>query len=343
MKGTDVCIGFHAMSRPRPDTQKRRQQAETPDLTAAGERLQKVLAAAGIGSRRECEELITEGRVDVDREVVTELGTRVDPTHQQIRVDGVQLTQPKRVYYILNKPPGVVSTNRDPDGRPRVIDLIHTDQRLFSIGRLDRTSEGLIICTNDGDLAYRLTHPKFGVEKRYIARVVGRAHWDKLSVLREGIHLSDGFARVSSIRIRRRFRHCTDLEIVLDEGRNREIRRLLAKVGHKVVKLKRVSIGPLPLGDLPQGAHRQLTQPEVKALLRYAESVERSAKKDSQKKTRRSPPRSAAKTAGGASAGGKRNSTSKRGSRAPVASGDSGRRRAGRPVRGGAKARKAGK
>ncbi len=135
------------------------------DAAPRGERLQKVLAAAGIGSRRECEELILAGRVEVDRRTVTELGTRVDPQRQQIRVDGTPLTRPKRLYFAVNKPPGVVSTNSDPAARMRVVDLVRSDERLFPVGRLDRTSEGLILVTNDGELANRLTHPRYGVEQ----------------------------------------------------------------------------------------------------------------------------------------------------------------------------------
>ena len=141
-----------------------------PTPTTGGERLQKVLAAAGLGSRRQCEELITTGRVEIDRVVVTELGTRVDPLRQQVRVDGMPLARPKLVYYAVNKPVGVLCTNRDPSGRPRVVDLVPgRDARLFTIGRLDLHSEGLILVTNDGELANRLTHPRYGVSARRIA------------------------------------------------------------------------------------------------------------------------------------------------------------------------------
>src|SRR5688572_17625264 len=151
------------MSRQRPPKQPRDSQA---DQGAAGaERLQKVLAAAGVGSRRDCEELIQQGRVEVDHQVITELGTKVDPLRQEIRVDGTVLKQPKRAYYVLNKPIGVVSTNFDPSGRARIIDLLPNDERLFPVGRLDRSSEGLIVATNDGAFANRLTHPRYGVEK----------------------------------------------------------------------------------------------------------------------------------------------------------------------------------
>jgi 23S rRNA pseudouridine2605 synthase len=230
------------------------------------DRLQKVLAAAGIGSRRECEELITAGRVEVDGEFVTEMGRKVDPTAQKIQVDGVALTQPKRVYFALNKPVGVVSTNSDPDGRPRVIDLIKSHERLYPVGRLDRTSEGLILVTNDGDLANQLTHPRYGVEKKYHVQVVGVPAAAELRRLEEGVYIAEGLARATKAKFLKRAPNGCWLEITLAEGRNREIRRMLAGIGHKVRTLKRVSIGPLKLGDLPRGAHRPLTPMEIKLL-----------------------------------------------------------------------------
>ena len=224
-----------------------------------GERLQKVLAAAGLGSRRQCEELITTGRVEVDRKVVTQLGTRVDPAVQDVRVDGESLSLGRRVYYAVNKPKGVVTTNRDPGGRPRVIDLVpNQDIRLFAIGRLDLNSEGLILVTNDGELANRLTHPRYGVEKVYLAQVVGRPTPEVLDKLRRGVHLAEGVARVEEVRIESHQKESTWLEIILREGMNREIRRLLARVGHKVLRLVRVSVGPVRLGKLPPGTVRPL-------------------------------------------------------------------------------------
>ncbi len=230
------------------------------------QRLQKVLAAAGWGSRRECEELIESGRVEIDRHIVVELGTRVDPDTQSIHVDGELVQLDKRQYFMVNKPDGIVSTNKDPAGRTRVIDLIDTQQRVYTVGRLDKASEGLIIVTNDGDLANRLTHPRYGVTKTYHVQVVGLPKLGMLRELEQGIHLAEGVARVRSIKIRKKSKNTTDLEMILDEGRNREIRRLLAKIGHKVTKLKRVSIGPVRLGDLPSGAHRELTKAEIREL-----------------------------------------------------------------------------
>jgi 23S rRNA pseudouridine2605 synthase len=232
-----------------------------------GERLQKVLAQAGIASRRECEELVREGRVEVDHKVVTELGTRVDPLQQEIRVDGEALLRPRLTYFAVNKPPGVVATARDPAGRPRVTDLLPPNTpRVYCVGRLDMASEGLILVTNDGELANGLTHPRHGVEKIYHVQVAGQVESEVLAQLHRGIHLAEGFAHVKHVRIKSRRKQSSILEMVLDEGRNREVRRLLARVGHKVQRLKRVAVGPVRLGDLPTGAVRLLTNKEIDSL-----------------------------------------------------------------------------
>lgn len=234
------------------------------------ERLQKVLAAAGIGSRRACEELITAGRVEVDREVASTLGIRVDPLKQQIRVDGEPLPNPKRVVYLVYKPVGVVSTNYDPTGRPRVIDLVPPDQRLFPVGRLDRTSEGLILVTNDGELANLLTHPRYGVEKRYLVQVAGVPNAETLDQLRQGIALSEATVHAKRVTVRSQHKQSTVLEMVLDEGRNREIRRMLAALGHKVQQLKRIAVGELSLGNLLPGQWRRLSWEDIEKLRREA-------------------------------------------------------------------------
>jgi 23S rRNA pseudouridine2605 synthase len=241
-------------------------ETETKAATS-GERLQKVLAQAGIASRRECESLISEGRVEVDRQVVTELGTRVDPQRQEIRVDGESLARQKLVYYAVNKPTNVLSTSSDPEGRARVIDLLPPDApRVFCVGRLDLASEGLIIITNDGELANGLTHPRHGVEKIYQVQVAGKVEGEVIAKLHKGVHFAEGFAQVKHVRIKSRKKQSTILEMVLDEGRNREVRRLLARVGHKVQRLKRIAVGPVRLGELPTGAVRQLTKKEVQDL-----------------------------------------------------------------------------
>jgi 23S rRNA pseudouridine2605 synthase len=237
------------------------------EAATGGERLQKVLAAAGIASRRECEQLILEGRVEIDRKVVTELGTRVDPQQHEIRVDGESLSQAKLVYFAVNKPTGVVSTSRDPAGRPRIVDLLPPNTpRVFSVGRLDISSEGLILVTNDGELANGLTHPRHGIEKIYHVQVAGHVQNEVLAQLHRGMHLAEGFAQVKHVRIKSRRKRSTVLEMVLDEGRNREVRRLLARVGHKVQQLKRVAVGPVRLGELPPGAVRPLSVKEILSL-----------------------------------------------------------------------------
>lgn len=229
------------------------------------------MASAGIGSRRKCEELIAAGRVEVDGQVVTELGTRIDPDAQEVRVDGATLKPARLVYYIVNKPPGVVSTSYDPSGRMRVIDLIPPGkERIYTVGRLDRTSEGLMLVTNDGDLANRLTHPRFGVKKIYQVAVAGEPAEEELEKLTTGIRLAEGMARAERVTVTGRHGQSTHVEIVLREGKNREIRRILARIGHKVLKLKRIAIGPLKLKELPVGAHRRLSAPEIEELRRWA-------------------------------------------------------------------------
>jgi 23S rRNA pseudouridine2605 synthase len=201
--------------------------------------------------------------------VVTALGIRVDPDRREIRVDGELLSRPKLVYWAVHKPAGVVSTSRDPTGRPRVIDLLPPGSpRAFCVGRLDLSSEGLILATNDGELANGLTHPRHGVEKVYQVQVAGQVEVEVLQMLRRGVQLAEGFAHAKYARIKSRRKRSTVLEMVLDEGRNREIRRLLARAGHKVQRLVRVAVGPVRLGDLPPGAVRPLTPREVSALRR---------------------------------------------------------------------------
>jgi len=253
-------------SRTRRGVKKKPASRKSVVHSDGGERLQKVLARAGVGSRRACEALIEEGRVEVDGKVVTALGTRVDVLQQKIRVDGELKASHRQTYYMVNKPVGVVSTNRDPEGRRRVIDLIHSDLRLFPVGRLDRTSEGLILVTNDGQLANRLTHPRYRVPKTYLVRVVGRISFAEIKQLAHGVHLAEGYAQPESVHIKRHHRQSTDLEIVLREGRNREIRRLLARVGHKVINLCRTAVGSIKLGSLPSGSYRKLTPAEVRKL-----------------------------------------------------------------------------
>ena len=271
----------------KPKTARREQPGRRPSSrdeaaeagdNGPGERLQKVLAAAGLGSRRDCEELITAGRVEIDKQVVTELGTRVDPVQHEIRVDGEALRQPQRLYFAVNKPEGVVTTNFDPSGRPLVIHLVPTDERVFAVGRLDMSSEGLILVTNDGDFSNRITHPRYGIDKTYLVRVAGSPDESELAKLRKGVYLSDGFCRVQSVVAKSKHKQSTDLIIVLAEGHNRELRRILARVGHKVLKLKRTAVGPIKLADLPVGAWRRLMPAEIESLLALARQKRRAGK-----------------------------------------------------------------
>jgi len=254
-------------STPKP----RRNRAPQSEKPASGPpRLQKVLAAAGYGSRRECEVLIVEGRVEIDGKLADQLGTRVDIGQQQVRVDGEILSVAKHVYYLLNKPIGIVCTNRDPDGRTRAVDLVPPTDHLFTVGRLDMSSEGLLLVTNDGDLANELAHPRYGIEKIYRVRVAGQPDARALKKLSSGIRLAEGRVRVTSLRVKSSNKKSTELEMVLTEGRNREIRRMAAAIGHKVLGLKRIALGPLRLGEVPSGAYRPLEHRELNALRRAA-------------------------------------------------------------------------
>jgi 23S rRNA pseudouridine2605 synthase len=181
-------------------------------------------------------------------------------------VDGVLLKKQKLVYYAVNKPVGFVTTNRDPHGRPRVIDLVPPDERVFPVGRLDRSSEGLILLTNDGELAQKLTHPKFGVRKVYRVTVAGKVDGETMKKMRQGIYIAEGFVKVEGAKLLKSRSRATEMEIVLKEGKNREIRRILARLGHKVQQLRRIAVGPLRLGDVPAGAYRIVTPGEVEKL-----------------------------------------------------------------------------
>lgn len=227
-----------------------------------GERLQKVLAAAGLGSRRACEILIEEERVTVNGEVAV-LGRRVDPETDRIEVDGLRVpVRPGLVTYLLNKPRGVVSTASDPQGRPTVVELVPPEPRIFPVGRLDTDTEGLLLLTNDGDLAHRLTHPSFGVEKEYLAQVDDSPTPADLRRLRQGIELDDGMTAPAKASLTAP----GAVRLVIHEGRNRQVRRMLEAVGHPVTRLVRTRIGPLADRRLKPGEWRLLELEEVRAL-----------------------------------------------------------------------------
>lgn len=235
-------------------------------------RLQRFLAAAGVASRRKSEELITAGRVQVDGEVVTELGTQVVPGRHEVRVDIEVVKLKPKVYYLLNKPAGVVCTHKDPDGRPLAIDLVPhgEDEHLFTVGRLDESSEGLLIITNDGELSNRLTHPRFQVLRTYRVQVAGEPDYADLKQLQDGLFFREGRFKVHHVKKLKTQGKSTLLELQLSEGQNREVRRLLARLGHKVLTLTRVGFGPLRLGKLPSGECRSLTSKERRQLLEFA-------------------------------------------------------------------------
>jgi 23S rRNA pseudouridine2605 synthase len=232
-------------------------------------RLQKLLATSGVASRRKCEELMLAGLVEVDGEVVTRLGTKVDPTTAVIRVDGKRLPPASpNVYLALNKPRGVVSTMSDPQGRRTLSDLVaDRPERLFHVGRLDTDTSGLIILTNDGDFAQRLAHPSYEVDKTYVAEVEGEVYRRTLKQLLAGVELEDGPVTVSAARIVQQGASKTIVELVIHEGRNRIVRRLLDSVGHPVRRLTRTRIGPVVLGRLGDGEMRELTREELGELL----------------------------------------------------------------------------
>jgi 23S rRNA pseudouridine2605 synthase len=236
---------------------------------AAAERLQKVLAAAGVGSRRACEDLIFRRRVTVNGKVA-QIGDKVDPATAEIRVDGQRIvTDTKTVYLAMNKPRGVVVSTDDEKGRTELADFLDTfEQRLFHVGRLDADSEGLLLLTNDGSLAHKLMHPSFGVPKTYLAEVAGPLPRNVGRRLREGVELDDGPARVDAFRLVDALGNTAQVEITLHEGRNHIVRRIMAEVGHPVSRLVRTAVGPIRLGDMRPGGFRHLSNAEVAALFK---------------------------------------------------------------------------
>jgi 23S rRNA pseudouridine2605 synthase len=244
----------------------------------APERLQRALARAGFGSRRSCEELIAAGAVTVNGRVAT-LGDKVEVGDDRVALRGVEVNlDPTVRYYALHKPVGVVTTLRDPQGRPDLRGVLPKEApRVFPVGRLDRDSEGLLLLTNDGELANRLTHPRFGVEKEYLAEVTGRPTQKQLAAIRRGVELDDGLARVASARIVDARADRGQLLVVMTEGRKREVRRLLDAVGLPVRRLVRVRVGTVGLGRLKPGAVRELTSDEVLGLAKAAAVGERRA------------------------------------------------------------------
>lgn len=237
-------------------------------MTEGGERLHKVLAQRGVASRRQAEELIRQGRVQVNGRPVTTLGTRVDPVRDRIAVDGTSVL-PRRhpLTVMLHKPVGVITTLSDPQGRPTVQELVRGfNRRLVPVGRLDAMSEGLLLLTTEGDLAYRLTHPRYHVPRQYEVRLDGHPGREALSLLRTGVPLEDGRTQPARVHVLHTFPDSTLLSVTIFEGRNRQIRRMAEAVGHKVLELVRVGLGPLRLSGLKPGEARPLTREERDAL-----------------------------------------------------------------------------
>jgi 23S rRNA pseudouridine2605 synthase len=258
----------------RPTEQNRRPERTTDDVdihNADGIRLQKVMAMAGVASRRLCEDMILEGRVQVDGVTVTQLGLRVDPETADIAVDGMTIqTNESMVYMVFNKPKGVVSTMDDPEGRPCISDFLkkrQTRERLFHVGRLDTNTEGLLLLTNDGELSNRLSHPKYGVQKTYLVQVRGPMAHGIGAQLKDGVELEDGWAKVDSFRLVDSTPGHVLAEVVLHSGKNRIVRRMFDAVGYPVERLVRVKFGPIALGDQRQGSIRVLGRHEVGHLL----------------------------------------------------------------------------
>jgi pseudouridine synthase len=261
----------------RPQQPERSDRHERPDRPEAatqngaeteGLRINKALSAAGLGSRRAVEELVKAGRVAINGEVLREMGRRVDPASDRVEVDGSRVVLDQRLrYWMLNKPLGVVSTADDPQGRPTVVEMVPEEPRVYPVGRLDRDSEGLVLLTNDGELANRVTHPRYGVQKRYLAEVE-RLPASAVARVQQGVELDDGLARAERARVvagsgRRRM-----MEVVMVEGRKREVRRMLEAVGAPVRRLVRTAIGPLRLTGLAPGEYRALRPEEVRSLYR---------------------------------------------------------------------------
>ncbi|MGH7825608.1 MAG: pseudouridine synthase [Candidatus Binatia bacterium] len=234
------------------------------------ERLQKILARAGLASRREAEQWILEGRVSVNGSVIRKLGSQADPAKDSIKVDGKRIKpSASPLYFAFHKPPGVITTLNDPRGRPDLspfVERLGQRQRVFPVGRLDYNSSGLLLLTNDGEVAQRLTHPRFGVKKRYQVKLSACPSEEELSCLRKGIRLEDRITAPARVRVIEKLKKNAWVEIEVHEGRNREVRRMFAALGYFVEKLIRDRVGPISLGSLPPGAIRSLSQADVAAL-----------------------------------------------------------------------------
>jgi 23S rRNA pseudouridine2605 synthase len=242
-------------------------QDSTNDPTAPGERLQRVLAARGVASRRKAEELIREGRVSVDGAVITELGTRVDPNSTAIRVDGKVVRRQALRYVMMNKPSGFITTTSDERGRHTVMDLLPKGLQVFPVGRLDRDTEGLLLFTNDGDVANRILHPRYEMTKEYLVVAAAKPAESAMRLVRDGVLIDGKRVIPHEFRIVRETPDGVLLSVVVHEGMNRVVRRMMEAAGIQVSKLSRVRIGPLSVAGIPRGAHRELTHGELESLM----------------------------------------------------------------------------
>lgn len=254
-----------AMQKKTKKTVKRKKQS-TPAAEHGKQRLQKILAAAGIGSRRACEEMILEGAVTVNGTLVNELPAFADPAVDDIRLDGQRIKQEKKVYYLLNKPKGYICTNSDPMGRPKAIDLIESPERIFCVGRLDADTTGAIILTNDSDLTNRLTHPRYELPKTYQVKIRGKMEGEEIDKLKKGVWLSEGKTERAAVKVLRKTNEETLLEISIRQGLNRQVRRTFAHLGYKVMALKRTQIGNIVLKGIAVGAYKRLTGAQISYL-----------------------------------------------------------------------------
>lgn len=230
------------------------------------ERLQKILAGEGVDSRRKCEQMIVDGRVEVNGKILSDLPVFADPDKDEIKVDGKKLKRTAGVYYLLNKPKGVICTNKDPKGRRKAIDLVKSDKHLVCVGRLDVDTTGLIILTNDKSLVNRLTHPRYGLSKTYIAKVKGKVTGKQIEKLKKGVWLSEGKTGKSAVKVLQKGNNSSVLEIKISQGMNRQVRRMLARVGLDVTSLKRSKIGKINDKGIGVGKYRPLSKKEVKYL-----------------------------------------------------------------------------
>jgi len=234
----------------------------------AAERLQKIIAMAGVCSRRKAEELIVNGLVAVDGVVVRELGQRYDPTAHLITVEGKPLAVPEqKLYLLLNKPKGYVTTLHDPQGRPTVVSLLQRiEVRVFPVGRLDQDTEGALLLTNDGEFAQRILHPRYEIKRTYLATVSGHPKREKLEQLEKGILLDGRKTWPATLKVLSRKKQSTRIEIVIHEGRKRQVRRIFEAIGHRVLELKRIAYGGLKLGNIPSGSYKKLSSDDLKRI-----------------------------------------------------------------------------